>query len=322
MRFNIFFLLLLCLLALSLTSEPSLAQVRLEYYGIDDTISEDFTVNHQITLQFSEPIDNLDYQLDFPVYNLSTESRFKSDCDLLTRNGRSTISCSFSGMTGTDRLLTLKFTTKDSISGDEAKKTFKSNYGVGLSVDRIFTIIRLPEKSILASQNPNESISPENAGVLTDGRRIMVFWNINNLTAGGSLPFSVDYTFSNPAAGIPDNILAIVLIGAVVVAVIGFSVYMRQGGQERQEVTNILNEDEKAIVGILARNGGKTLQKNLVRESDFSKAKVSRLVKNLKERSVIEIEPVSGRENRIILKLKNVLMQPAGKNEETKADAS
>ena len=43
-----------------------------------------------------------------------------------------------------------------------------------------------------------------------------------------------------------------------------------------------------------------------MRETDFSKAKVSRLVKNLKERGVVDIEPVSGRENRIILKIKGV----------------
>jgi DNA-binding Lrp family transcriptional regulator len=67
-------------------------------------------------------------------------------------------------------------------------------------------------------------------------------------------------------------------------------------------MTSVLNKDEKRIVDILSRHGGKSGQKVLVRESDFSKAKVSRLVKNLKERGVVDIEPISGRENRIILK--------------------
>ena len=39
-----------------------------------------------------------------------------------------------------------------------------------------------------------------------------------------------------------------------------------------------------------------------MRESGFSKAKVSRLVSNLRERGVVGVEPISGRENRVLLK--------------------
>ena len=44
------------------------------------------------------------------------------------------------------------------------------------------------------------------------------------------------------------------------------------------------------------------MQKVLVRETDFSKAKVSRLVKSLSERGVLEVEPM-GRTNKIKLKI-------------------
>jgi len=68
----------------------------------------------------------------------------------------------------------------------------------------------------------------------------------------------------------------------------------------------LLNKDEKRMVDIIARQGGDARQRVLVKESDFSKAKVSRLVKNLKERGVVDTEPISGRENKVILKIKGV----------------
>ena len=71
-------------------------------------------------------------------------------------------------------------------------------------------------------------------------------------------------------------------------------------------VTSVLREDERKIVGILESHEGKVIQKVIVRETDFSKAKVSRLVKNLKERGIIDVEPI-GRTTKITLKIRPVI---------------
>ncbi len=68
----------------------------------------------------------------------------------------------------------------------------------------------------------------------------------------------------------------------------------------------LLNKDEKRVVDIIARNDGQVRQSVIVKESDYSKAKVSRLIKNLKERGVVDTDPISGRENKVILKIKGV----------------
>ena len=60
------------------------------------------------------------------------------------------------------------------------------------------------------------------------------------------------------------------------------------------------------IIDILNKYSGKIGQKVIVRESDFSKAKVSRLVKSLKGRGVLDTEAISGRENRIMLKMDEI----------------
>ncbi len=295
----VFFLFLSAFLSFQTAS----AELKLDYYGINDTVHEDSTVSHSITLQFSESVDNLNYQLDFPIFNLTAKSDFESDCSASTSNSHSIISCNFVGMTNTSNILTLRFDTKDSVTGKDSLKKFTVNYGVSLPVDRVFTIIRLPEKGILASLTPSESFSPPNGDILTDGRRIMVFWNLYNQSAGNSLQFSVDYTFSPEISGIPQNVMILILLAVVVTGVIAAGIYLRHG---QEPITAVLNGDEKAIVGILEKEGGKALQKVLVKESGFSKAKVSRLVKSLKSRNIIDIEPVSGRENRVILKVKGI----------------
>ncbi len=63
----------------------------------------------------------------------------------------------------------------------------------------------------------------------------------------------------------------------------------------------MLNADEKRVMSILAARGGKVLQKHVVRESGFSKAKVSRLLKAMGWRGIVKLEPVSGRENWVLL---------------------
>ncbi len=65
----------------------------------------------------------------------------------------------------------------------------------------------------------------------------------------------------------------------------------------------LLKGDEKVLVDILNKHNGSVNQRVIVRESDFSKAKVSRLVAGLKERGIVDVE-ILGRTNKVTLKLK------------------
>ena len=55
----------------------------LNYYGIEDTIRDDLSVQNVVTLQFNKTITHLDYQLNFDIVNLVTENDFESaDCEI------------------------------------------------------------------------------------------------------------------------------------------------------------------------------------------------------------------------------------------------
>jgi len=268
------------------------ARGSLEYYGIEDTINDDLTVRNVITLGFKEPINHLNYQLNFEIFNLETESSFDSaDCSITDGN---TISCDFEGVTLEENQLKLSFDTAGGVRKTDGKFEFNVNYGF-IPTDNAFILIRLPPTAVLSEEIVNKSFSPQDGGILTDGKRIMVFWEMENVSQE-NIQFSVSYVLPPEVP----SLVIITLTAIVIIVMVGVIVFARKRQHGVEMLSTVLTSDEKVIVDILKREG-KALQKVLVRESDFSKAKVSRIVKDMKERGIIEIEPVSGRENRIIL---------------------
>lgn len=277
----------------------------LDYYGIESTINDDMTVKTVLTMRFPDPLDNYEFNLPYKAFNLTATANFDSaQCTLSDEGTGSRIACRFINMTENKNILTLTFYTRGSITTFQNRYNFSSEYGISTAIKSAFVLIKIPQNSVLSEELANESYSPKDGAILSDGKRIMVYWERENVTASDSMQFSVSYLISS--IGPSNNILVVSVAGIVIISMIAVAVYVRRGGYDAEStaelVTSVLNKDEKKIVDILSRHGGKAGQKVLVRESDFSKAKVSRLVKNLKDRGVVDIEPISGRENRIILK--------------------
>jgi uncharacterized membrane protein len=290
--------------------------VSLEYYGIEDVINSDGSVDNSIVLQFKEPVGHLDYQLGFKIYNLTTDSDFTfAECSFEETGEGSLISCDFIGMTKKRNKLVLKFQTNEVIDRANENHRFDVNYGVSVPIERAFALIKLPENGILAEGVANQSYFPTDGTAITDGRRIMIYWNKYNVTSGDDLRYAVLYNL--PGSRDPSFTYVIILLTAVVIIVmVGIAIYMRRPKHAKPAdvIESVLNKDENTIVSILKRHEGNAGQKVIVRESDFSKAKVSRLVNSLKERGVVDTEPISGRENRVILRSGKKDPEPTDEN--------
>ena len=295
---------LMLAITFSIVSAPAMG-LQLEYYGIESTINDDMTASTALAIRFAEPVNSSEFMLGYKAYNLTTTSTFDSArCTLADESGRSRIACNLSGITESRNLLTLTFYTKDSIAAFQGKYNFSANYGISSPVNESFILIKIPRSSVLSEEISNQSYIPRDGKILSDGKNIMVYWQRENLTATDDMRFSVSYAMQAAGAGF-SNLFVVSIAGIVILSMTAVAIYVRKGGdigKTAEVVASVLNKDEKKVVDIIARHGGKSGQKIIVRESDFSKAKVSRLVKNLKERGVVEIEPISGRENRIILK--------------------
>ena len=71
--------------------------------------------------------------------------------------------------------------------------------------------------------------------------------------------------------------------------------------QKVQTVLSVLKKDEKMVLECLIKRKGECKQRQIVRETDFSKAKVSRILMDLEKRGVIKKER-RGRTNIVQLK--------------------
>jgi uncharacterized membrane protein len=277
----------------------------LSYYGVESSINDDMSIKTVLTIKFAEPVNSSEFLLDYRAFNMSTQADFDSaECRLSDEGSKSRVTCTFTGMTVSKKLLTLTFYTRDGIRVFQNKGNFTTDYGISMPASVAFIIIKIPQNTVLSEEPANQSYSPSNGKILTDGKLIMVYWEKDNVTAD-DLKFSVSYSIPSAAAGF-SNLFVVSIAGIVILSMIAVAIYVRRGeGMEKitaEVVASVLNTDEKKVVDILAKHGGKSGQKIIVRESDFSKAKVSRLVKGLKSRGVVDIEPISGRENRIILR--------------------
>jgi len=286
------------LLAVSL-SETVLAQ-EIDYYGIDASIGEDLSVRNKIVFKFIELTNHFNYELNFPIYNLRSSSDFEfADCLLNNKPDSATVSCDFIGMTRTMNTLTLEFDTRNQIKRIDENYQLVIDYSINNPVQASFIIIKLPEFGILAADN-HSFFPTEGKTLLTDdGRKIAVYWE-NDPTDQNHLQFSI--TYNTPNVGGPFyNFLLAALTFIIIIVMIAVAVYIKRDRRSVDVVKSVLNSDEKRIVDILSEHNGKAGQKILVRESDFSKAKISRIVNSLKSRGVVDTEPISGRENRVIL---------------------
>ena len=293
-----------------LVAIPAAQAQELEYYGVEAIISEDFSIHNTVVLDFTEPVGTFDYEPGFFIDSLNYSANFDySECELSNTNSGSRVSCIFIGMDEDHTELTLEFNTRNAIKRIGENYRYTVDYSVPVAVQSSFIMFKLPQNNIFAGDD-NQSFFPSDGQTLTDGKRIMVFWEDENITANEQQQYSI--LFSSPGA--PDNmtgmLFATVPAFGIIIVAIAALFFWRGRGSKVAVVKSVLNQDEKKVIDVLNAHSGKTGQKVIVRETDFSKAKVSRIVKNLRDRSVVEIEPISGRENRVMLRLGQVKPPP------------
>jgi uncharacterized membrane protein len=81
--------------------------------------------------------------------------------------------------------------------------------------------------------------------------------------------------------------------------VLGF-IYIRHFRKPQKFILSVLDDYERKIMDLIIASEGVTDQKKIVKDTNLSKAKVSRVVKSLVERGLIEVERI-GRRNKLKL---------------------
>lgn len=138
-------------------------------------------------------------------------------------------------------------------------------------------------------------LAPPPDTILSDGRRVYVAWSLDNVKAGDNLSFFALYRFygkgeqngkNNSSA---QNLITGILLG-IIIGALSMHFVTKKPDLE-QFMLFVLTEDENTVVAVLKEHNGEMRQDELGEEIGFSRPKLSKVVRRLEEKKIIDKTP-------------------------------
>lgn len=203
------------------------------------------------------------------------------------------IDCSLN--TSNKTLINIEYDNND-VTKKDSYFLFSDSVKLMKNTKTISFLVKLPEGTGL--KEPIEgSYSPTNALIGSDGRRPIINWVENDLKAGDSFDVSIAFeSIGGTTASFP----FVTVLAAVVItfSALGLFYQFYLKGKNIKLILPVLKKDEKIIFDAILKNGSGVNQKTIVRDSGYSKAKVSKVLNSLKERGLVSLERI-GRSNKV-----------------------
>jgi len=276
------------------------AKAQVQYYGVDIDITEKTRSSVKMILTFAQPETNFDFNIIGKIENFAATSNAGPINCVKLIGGISYINCTMN-LTAEKRTVEMSFETDDFVKTLEKTFFFDADMSINKNIGQVFVSAKLPQGTgLLAGDMVAAKISYyENSTKITDGRRIIIQWNLNNIQARQPLRFQFLYENVEVPPIFSIRLRYFVFMGVAAAAIIAFLIYRYKIKPEKL-VLSVLDDYERKVIDIISANKGVANQKKIVQETNLSKAKISRVVKSLAERGLIEVER-SGRTN--ILKI-------------------
>lgn len=230
-------------------------------------------------------------------------------CSLARQSYGTEISCTPSNATMKNQSVELSFDAYQIVSPSGTASLLSYNYAVSDPTDMLRVEAVLPEATGIVASSGFESVFPAGYALGSTGRRTTVSWDIQKPDLGKTYAFNVNYEPIS-AYAINLNYGLIAIIGVLAILVLFFR--LRVPAFVVKTVMSVLKPDEKKVIDAITEKGGQCKQRDIVRSTDFSKAKVSRIISDLEARGIIQ-KIRTGRTNKI-----QVSKGPAPKPEEKK----
>ncbi len=201
--------------------------------------------------------------------------------------------------TGEDYSITYKFYLDKQITSVEGTYILSTSHSLLANVKNFDFTIALPEGYGILGQR----VSPKPEEIRSDGRRVIMEWDVNEPIPPALREFNAIVIYEHLLGerfawlrGKENDIYP-----AIILAILAAFVYLLRRFKKRRanEKIEILKEDEQAIMRLIIEEDGID-QREIQRETDFSKTKVSKILSELEKRGVIRKEQV-GRRNKIFL---------------------
>jgi len=274
-------LLAIALLASAFFSAPAAAVI--SGYSIEAEIS-DSTVTYRTEMNFTKPVSNIIISIAGSPQNVQVNPSCRIDKALLQTN----VICESSLSR-----IELSYTSTERISHKNNWLVWSDAFKLPEPADNMMIRVRLPAGAAL-KEPILDAMEPKDSAITSDGRHILIAWEEKDVRN----QFSGSIAYENLEIG---SMLPMILAVIAIVAVVGFIAYRFYFSSPKEGmkmILPILKKDEKSVLEGLVKHGSGVNQKIIVKESGYSKAKVSKVLKSLNERGLVRLER-TGRSNRI-----------------------
>ena len=265
-----------------------------ETWNVIVNLQEDGSGNWTIHASSDASLNGFEYTVGHSVNDLNVIADNKSvECLITNETGK--ITCSENA---TNYILT--FSTTD-LTDFDSVNIFSHVFTLPENSDRTFIKTILPVGDIIATSDKTSGKEPysptENSTIGTDGRSVTITWPVDDKRT----LFNVEifYESSGSIAFLP--ILLYMFFGFLSIGLILY-IYIRKSTSK--SVLSVLNESERKVVNLIIQHK-EIDQKELIRRLDFSKAKMSRTIKDLTDRGIIDCKR-KGRKNLIKMRKKSI----------------
>lgn len=284
---------LMILLIFILVLKPAFSQ-DLYQYAVTAEIFENNTVNYKLNLiLINHPIQ----RFTFPIsssYDININST--ADCSVEKGTLETNIVCLMEASKRTD--IVVNYKSNEKVNKRDNYFLFTDSFKLTFDTVTVFVLVKLPDGTGLKEPIEN-SYSPAGALIGSDGRRTTVSWQKNDLKSGEKFEVSTGFEKIGEikVSTIPLEIIVIVLIIIALTFIIFYRFYLRKESDVKI-IFPILKKDEKMIFDTIMKHGNGVNQKIIVKDSGYSKAKVSKVLTSLKERGLVKLERI-GRSNKV-----------------------
>lgn len=283
------------LLALVFFLFPALAFADLTEWNADISLNDDRSADWTVSFRYNETVSKSDYFILSSIENVRVLADDTSVQCSVTEKVGSTILC--------DNIhaskITYKFRSADATDTIRNLFIFKQRFSVTQLTGKFSVTVKLPLGTALVEKARLEGtglarFEPSWGREGTDGRRIFVEWVASEPKLGETYDMSVVYE----QVTIGEIPYVPIVLGLIAIFVVVYFTFLRKPALK--DMLPVLTENERKVMEILLKEGD-TDQRKIVKDLDFSKPKVSRIIKDLSERGLLE-KTRKGRTNIIRLK--------------------
>jgi uncharacterized membrane protein len=203
--------------------------------------------------------------------------------------------CNFGASSKTDIAIQYDSNT---VSRKDSYFLFKDSFKLVEDTNTVSILVKLPEGTGL-KEPTEDSYGPGDALIGSDGRRPIINWVKSDLRAGERIDVSVAFErIGEEKASFPFEIILVIILISFSSLGLFYQFYWR--GKNIRLILPVLKKDEKKIFDTIMKHGNGVNQKIIVKDSGYSKAKVSKVLSSLKERRLVKLERI-GRSNKVYI---------------------